>query len=208
MATQHEAGLVICVTGPESTGKTTLANALAVALGAPLVAEVARSWLMARLVREPGAHSPAAVPARPDSSPLYGPEDLLAIARAQLAAERAAVSSGVPLVVADTDLTVIQVWWQEKYGELDPWLAGALAARSARRYLLALPDLPWEPDPLRESPLDRERLLGRYRELLGAGAFPHAEVGGTGHERFERALAIVRRWLAEAPDPKPRSTDW
>jgi hypothetical protein len=75
-------------------------------------------------------------------------------------------------VIADTDLTVIQVWWEEKYGELDPWIAAQLERRSRRRYLLTLPDIPWEPDPMRESPHDRERLLVRYREILIGSGFP------------------------------------
>jgi nicotinamide riboside kinase len=172
-------GLVLCVTGAECTGKTTLAESLAAAFSAPLVPEVARSYLAGR-----------------DG---YGPDDVLAIARLQLEAEREALAGGAPVVVADTDLTVIQVWWEEKYGALDPWLAEALAARSERRYLLTRPDLPWQPDPLRESPHDRERLHVRYREILEGGPFPVYEVTGSGEARFTGALYQVGRWMAREP---------
>ena len=166
--------LVISVTGAECTGKTTLATDLAEALGVPLVAEVARQYLSGRSG--------------------YERDDVLCIARRQQAAEQAAVSAA-PLVVADTDLTVIQVWWEEKYGPLDPWLADALAARSERRYLLPAPDLPWKLDPLRESPHDRPRLHARYRELLEQGPFPFAEVTGKGSRRFRQARERVEAWL-------------
>ncbi len=167
--------LVICVTGAESTGKSTLAGALAQALGSPLVPEVARDYLAGREG--------------------YDRDDVLAIARAQHAAEQQALEAGDRLVVADTDLTVIQVWWEEKYGELDPWLASALAARTPRRYLLTMPDLPWEFDPLRESPDDRERLHRRYLALLSEAGFPFAQVSGTGSARFDLAWSQLQVWL-------------
>jgi len=209
MATQHEAGLVVCVTGPESTGKTTLAEALGVTLDVPVVAEVAREWL----TRHTGLweRSPDRDSLRGDRDRLragrdreiapttkgnaYTRQDVLAIARAQLEAEQAALATGAPVVVADTDLTVIQVWWEERYGALDPWLARELERRSRRCYLLMLPDIPWQPDPLRESPLDRERLFRRYREILSASAFPFVEVSGSGATRHERAVAHVLTWL-------------
>lgn len=177
MAEEFEPGLVVCVTGPESTGKTAIAQQLAGALAVPLVPEVAREYLAER--------------------PKYDQEDLLAIARAQLAAEQDALAEGTGLIVCDTDLQVIQIWWEERYGDVDPWLVGALAERSERRYLLAAPDLPWEPDPLRESPHDRERLFQRYRQAVQESAFPYVELRGEGRGRFERALAAVQRWLGE-----------
>ena len=177
MAEEFEPGLVVCLTGPESTGKTAIAEQLASALAVPLVPEVAREYLAER--------------------PEYDPADLLAVARAQLAAEQDALAEGTGLIVCDTDLQVIQIWWEERYGDLDPWLAQALSDRSARRYLLAAPDLPWEPDPLRESPQDRERLFRRYKQTLSESAFPYAELHGEGRVRFERALAAVQRWLGE-----------
>jgi len=64
---KHEPGLVICLTGPESTGKTTLAAALAAEFDLPLVEEAARGYLRGRTA--------------------YDREDLLAIAELQLAAE-------------------------------------------------------------------------------------------------------------------------
>lgn len=176
---------VICVTGAESTGKSTLAAHLAASLDAPLVPEVARGYLERRSDPRPGASATHG----------YGPEDVEAIARAQLEAEIAALATA-PLVVADTDLTVIQVWWEEKFGPAPAWLQRALAARSPRCYLLPRPDIPWEYDPLRESPLDRQRLHQRYLSLLDASAFDYVEVYGRGPDRQARAERWVRQRLA------------
>ena len=180
MEASNESGLVICVTGPESTGKTTLAEALAERLRAPLVPEIARYYLEGRVA--------------------YDRDDVLAIAEAQMTAEAAALASGVALVVADTDLTVIQVWWEEKYGALDVRIRTSLAARSPRRYLLTRPDIPWVPDPQRESPGDRHRLYVRYRELLTQSPFPFAEIGGTGEARLAAAEKQVLSWLETDDD--------
>lgn len=169
---------LLCLTGAECTGKSTLALDLAAAYGAPCVAEFARQYLA-------GATS-------------YGADDLRAIAEGQLAAERRALAAGAPVVVADTDVTVIAVWWQEKYGPRPDWLQRALAERSPRRYLLPRPDLPWVFDPLRESPNDRPRLHQRYRELLAAGPFEYAEIGGLGEGRMQAARRQVDVWLADA----------
>ncbi len=177
MEAEHESGLIICLTGPESTGKTTLAAALAAEFDLPLIPETARDYLRGRAA--------------------YEREDLLAIADAQLAAEATVLASGAPVVLADTDLVVIQVWWEEKYGGLDIRISQALQARSARRYLLMQPDIPWAPDPQRESPFDRQRLYHRYQELLAASEFPFAEISGHGEARLAAARLHVLRWLRE-----------
>ncbi len=168
--------LIVCLTGAESTGKTTLATALADRYDAPLVPEAARRHLK--------PHLP------------YGPEDVLAIARAQQRLERKALCGSPHLVVCDTDLLVIQIWWQVKFGALPEELAAALAVRSARAYLLTRPDIPWTPDPLRESGGNRSDLHRRYQSALVAGPHPYAELGGDPNDRLTSASRHVDRWLA------------
>jgi len=163
---------ILCLTGPESTGKSTLAARLAETLGGVLVTEVARRYLAGRED--------------------YDAADLRAIARAQIESEEAALLSDAPLIVCDTDLTVIQVWWEEKFGALPQELNVALGDRYERGYLLLKPDLPWIEDPLRENPHDRERLYARYEQLLAAGPFPYAVVEGEGEARWSSLLAGVR----------------
>jgi nicotinamide riboside kinase len=41
-----------------------------------------------------------------------------------------------------------------------------LNAQQFDHYFLCAPDIPWEPDPLRENPLNREMLFGLYLEQL------------------------------------------
>jgi nicotinamide riboside kinase len=176
MAVDHDATgrsgrRTLCLTGPESTGKSTLARSLAARFGAPLVTEIAREYLSGRTS--------------------YAAEDVLAIARRQLERETAARARTGGLLILDTDLTVIQVWWEEKYGQLPDELVEALEQRTERAYLLLAPDLPWTEDPLREHPHDRDRLFERYRQILAGGDFPHAIVSGHHGDRLTRALSVI-----------------
>ena len=129
------------------------------------------------------------------ASEVYTAEDVLEIARLQAAAELAALASGAPLVVCDTDLLVIRVWWEEKFGDLPEVLIDMLAGRAERAYLLVRPDLPWVADPLRENPGDRQRLFDVYERLLSAGEMPHRVVSGVGEERLRAAIAASLQML-------------
>ena len=186
MAEAFEPGLVVCLTGPESTGKSTLAADLSEALAVPLVPELAREYLQEVLS---------------SSRKAYSSDDLLTIAKAQLAAEQNALAEGTGLVVCDTDLQVIQIWWEERFGNVHPWLRDALSQRTPRCYLLMAPDLPWQPDPLRESPDDRRRLFNCYLKTLRAEDHPFAEVFGSGSARFKRAMSCIQDWLSQPYDP-------
>jgi nicotinamide riboside kinase len=163
----------LVVVGVESTGKTTLAKALARTLGWARVEEQARAWLAARGNR-------------------YEEADLVAIARCQWEAE-AATRARAGDLVADTDLTVIRVWSEVRYGRCDDRILERLAERPPAHYLLPCPDLPWAPDPQRESPdpAEREALHERYRQLLEELGHPWAEVAGQDEARLASALDAV-----------------
>lgn len=172
--------LAICLTGGESTGKTSLALALAEARQAPLVPEAARAWLAGH--------------------PRCSRNDLLAIAQEQLRLERAALARRSAMIVCDTDLLVIRIWWEVKFGAGHPWLEKQLASRTRRCYLLTAPDIPWQPDPLRETggdPEQRAALHRRYRQALEADEHPFIELTGDAETRLNLARKQVARWLGD-----------
>lgn len=164
---------IISIVGPESSGKTTLAQALANRFHAPWVEEYARAYLSGR--------------------PTYDETDLDTIARGQLALEESALKDAPPVLVLDTDMLVIQVWWREKYGGAPDRVEATIRAQRDRAYLLVRPDLPWEPDPLRESQHDRERLFEVYRDALADRGAAFGIVGGAGHTRLRSALESLER---------------
>lgn len=173
----------ICITGPESSGKTTLAAELAVRFRSFWLEETARSFLE-QLDRP------------------YREKDLLAIARAQRTLEARAESQPegflkgpqLPDVYfADTGLEVIKIWSEVRFGRAHPWITETLRRYPADFYLVCYPDLPWSFDPLREhpSPAERLALFELYtRELNGLG-IPWQRVDGAGEPRILAAQRLV-----------------
>jgi len=170
-------GLTVAIVGAECAGKTTLAQSLAAHYRAPWVPEFARAYL---------------------TGPTYTSDDVREIARGQHAAETAA-AAGAPLLFADTDLVVIKVWWDVRFGGNDRWvdaaLADALSARRRRAYVLSIPDIPWVADVLRENPDDRPALHERYLRLLQSLGVDYVEVGGSREERSASAIRAVDAWI-------------
>lgn len=164
---------ITILTGPESCGKSTFARVLANHWQARLVPEAARQYLTQK--------------------PSYGKPDLLAIARQQQQLEQAALSQSPSRLICDTDLLVIMIWSEVKYGECDPWIIDAFesnqkAASTRRLYCLCDYHLPWEPDPLRENPDNRDELFSLYKDKLERYQLDYIVVKGTSQERLTQAL--------------------
>lgn len=172
---------LLVTTGAESSGKTTLARQLSGALAAPLVTEASRDYLTALYARHPGYR--------------YDESDLLHIARLQRAREQQAMRGDLSWLVCDTDLLVIVIWSEVVFGRCAPALRKLFddtIAQTPRHYLLCdWNGIPWEPDPLRENPHDRDRLFARYRDKLDALGLDYRIVSGTQEERLQQALAAV-----------------
>lgn len=182
---------IACAVGAESTGKTSLCEALAEHFKVPWLAEYAREYLDDRQ-RTAGCQAGA-----------YQQDDVAAIAREHLRREAELLAGAKGGVVLDTDLAVIVIWWREKYGAVPAWIEYAFAAQAPRLYLLCRPDLPWQPDPLRESPQDLPRLHEQYRRLLTERRLPFVEIEGAGVARTEAAIAAAQRCLGpNAPSPR------
>lgn len=175
-----KATLIIAVVGPESTGKTALAYELGKRLNAPVVPEYAREYLTVR-----GGN--------------YTKEDLDRIAKGQFDAEQQQLKEEHPVVICDTDLSVIKIWSDAKYGNTSDGITAMIALQPQRFLLLMQPDLPWEPDPLRENPNDRDELFDRYVAFLDGIGASYAIVSGEGEKRLKNAMDAIDRLTPITP---------
>lgn len=168
----------VCVFGPESTGKSTLAKRLAEHFGTAFVHEYARPLLDPK-----GGRCDA--------------EDLPRIARGQAAAEDAMLRHCNRVLITDTDCLTTAVWSDILFGRVDPAVTALAAARSPDLYLLCDVDVPWVDDEQRyfPDPVERRAIFERFRDALDASGRPYVLIRGDWDERFEAAVAAVSRLI-------------
>jgi len=169
----------IAITGPECSGKTSLAEALAVHYGTLWVPEYAREYLAAL--------------GRP-----YRFEDIGAIARGQLQREARAAPRAKRFLFCDTEPIVAKIWSEVTFQRCDPWILAALERRPHALYLLTDIDLPWEDDPLREHPTRRKTLFRRYQRELIARRLPFEVISGSRGARLRRAVRALETRFASS----------
>ena len=184
--------LKIILTGPESSGKTTLARQLAKHFKTPLVEEYVRTFFEKK------------------QTPQYKQEDLLEIAHGQLDLEQQTyevfknlIGLSPQLLICDTDLLTIKIWSNEVYGNCSKKLTQLidnqlvnLPSNVTEHYFLCSPEgIEWEDDPLRENPHDRARLFNIYKNELKFYEKKYAILRGNENERFDKAVTKINRLL-------------
>ncbi|MEJ8800911.1 ATP-binding protein [Pontibacter sp. H249] len=160
--------LKVSITGPESTGKSTLSEQLAGHYNTVWVPEYARSYIGGL-----------------DRS--YTLDDIEAIARGQWELEQQAMQQANAILFADTDMLVLKIWSEHAFGRCPEWIAEKLMQQDYNLCLLMGVDLPWEPDPQREHPHMRKYFYDWYKRELQALQVPFVEVTGQQQERFNLA---------------------
>lgn len=164
----------IAITGPESTGKSELATALAKHYHTVWVPEYARAYL--NELRRP-----------------YEYEDLLKIAKGQVRGEEAQMKNAQGFLFADTELLVLKIWCSVKYGKCHRWIEDGLKKQDYDLYLLTDIDLPWQPDPLREHPDKRKELFDLYLDELKKRNLKFEIVNGFGAQRLANAVKCIEK---------------
>lgn len=170
----------IAIFGPESTGKTRLAETLAAHFRVSLVAEYAREFW--------------------DRHGVITPEDIPGIAREQWRREDELAATAGDLLICDTDALTTVLWSDLLYGTCpDDIRRGAdERAKNYALYLLLDIDVPFAPDPQRcfPDPADREKCLRIWRGALDRRQLPYQLIRGSWPEREAAALAAVRAMAA------------
>jgi HTH-type transcriptional repressor of NAD biosynthesis genes len=175
--------LRVVLAGAESTGKTTLAQDLAAALGAPWVPEHGRDYTYAKLAREGGRMEDL----------VWTTADFVAIAREQNALEARASARGGPLLVCDTDTLATSIWHERYLGARAPEVE-ALELDGPSLYLLTHPDdVPFAADEIRDGEHLRVWMTQRFVERLDERGLAWCFVRGAREERLRVAAILARR---------------
>lgn len=163
----------IVITGPESTGKTTLAKQLAELYNGRYIPEFAREYV-------------EKLPHR------YTFADVEAIANTQIDQYLSTKSGSEQIFFFDTWLIITKVWFNWVFGRTPEWLEDKILESPIDLFLLCRPDLPWEADAVRENGGEnRLKLYDQYRNELNHYGFKYVEIGGSGEVRLQSAIDAI-----------------
>lgn len=164
--------MIIVVTGPESCGKTTLAEKLSQIIKIPWLPEISREYISTL--------------GRP-----YEYSDIEKLVNLQIEAEENLCRNHQNFIL-DTDLLTLVIWAIDKFQRIPEKAERLLTYTKNRTYLLCSPDIPWEYDPLRENPNDRHRLFKWYEKELKFLSLPYQIISGDKDERTSKSLDFIK----------------
>ncbi|MGI4717499.1 MAG: AAA family ATPase [Janthinobacterium lividum] len=163
----------VAILGAESSGKSTLAEALAARYGTVWVPEYLREFVDTR----------GRVPFESDQYP---------IARTQLEREDAAAARAMRFLFCDTTPLMTALYSRQYWGRVDPQLARLDSRHAYALTLVTAPDSPWEPDGLqRESEAVRQQVHRMLLETLAARAIPYVLLEGALAQRIRQVEALL-----------------
>jgi len=169
--------LRIAITGPESTGKSWIAEQLAIHYNTLFVDEYARTYI--NMLNRP-----------------YTEDDILNIAQNQLINEDKMAKIANQLLFCDTELTVCKIWSEVKYNRCHPWITQMVNEHIYPLYLLMDIDMEWQEDPQREHPQMREKLFELYKDSLESRGVNFKIISGQGKNRLRFAIESIAEFLS------------
>lgn len=171
----------VCVVGAESTGTTTLAQALAARYDTVWIPEYGREYAEAKQTRGDDRWEEA---------------EFLQIAAEQSRREDRAARAANRVLICDTDAFATTVWARRYLGRPAPAVESLAAGRRPDLYLLTGDDIPFVQDGTRDGEHLRHWMHGVFAAELAARGQPHALVSGPHEARLARATALIDALLA------------
>ena len=206
--------LRVIIVGAESTGKTTLAKALAAHYQQKGLPWVKTCWV-AEYGREHTCHKLAVAQgvalakgeAVPDLSELqWITAEFMHIAETQMHWEDKAAQAGSPLLIADTDTFATGIW-HERYMGSRCVPVEALSRQFSPHRLYILTDVaavPFEQDGIRDGEHIRDWMQQRFVERLQEQGFPWVQVSGDAEQCLLSAVASIEKHLQTAWSFSPK----
>ena len=170
----------VAITGPESTGKSTLAERLAKHFNVAYIPEYSRTYLE-------------------NFEGKYTENDVVEIAKAQHNLIIEEEKKNPEILIADTEIIVCKIWIEYVFKHPNEMTEDLLRRQNFDLYLLCDIDLPWVYDPLRENPNieERKELFEIYKNTLTKMNVPFGVVRGSDEERVNNALEIIKQYCHE-----------
>lgn len=173
----------VVVLGAESTGSTTLAQALAVHYGTRWTPEYGRTWSE---VRPGGLQAP------------WHTSEFDLIAAEHMRQEREAMRTApIPLVISDTDALATSVWHERYVGHPSLTMTQLATEWRPSMYLLTGDEIPFVQDGMRDGEHLRHAMQQQFRDVLGAQEVPWTEVHGSADERLRDSIALVDELMSD-----------
>ncbi|MBZ9729606.1 ATP-binding protein [Salegentibacter sp. JZCK2] len=181
LAQRPSSVIKVVLFGPESTGKTTLAEMLAKHYNTLWVEEFMRDYLQEKWDKE---------------QKVCEPKDMVPIAEGQIKRENELTQKANKLLISDTDLLELKVYSEAYYESFcDPQLLKHALNNFYDLYFLTYIDVPWTPDDLRDKPEDRIGMFKRFKATLKSSKKPYVILKGDLDERFKTAVRKIDELL-------------
>ena len=166
----------IIITGPESTGKTTIAEFLSKEFNTIYIPEYARKYIQQKNNK-------------------YDYNDVLNITKHQIKELTKNYNKANKFIFFDTGLIITKIWFNEVFNKVPKLLENALKSIKPDYYLLCYPDIEWIPDNIRVNNGEkRKELFIKYRQELELYNFKYQIIRGIGKER----LLSAKRFISSA----------
>ena len=186
--------LRIVLYGPESSGKTTLAKALAKQFQTTWVPEFARNFLQEKWDQK---------------KEVCSLEDLIIIAKGQINQENNLIKDANEFLFCDTNVLITKAWSETHFnGYCAPEIQYWVDTFKYDHYFLTDIDVPWQADDLRDRPNSRKQMLDYFENILKNKKASYTLLKGNLNLRLEKAKVIletlkkndIRRRLQKTPN--------
>jgi NadR type nicotinamide-nucleotide adenylyltransferase len=167
----------VVLTGPESTGKSTIAKKLAQHFKTVWVKEFLREFAEEKYSK---------------NQPLVYTDNLL-IAEGQIKLEQEAIKDAKKYIFCDTDILQTVIYSHEYYNKVQQKLEKKLQSSNTDLYILLNLDVSWEEDHLRDKPNDRSRMFKIFEDTLIKFNKKYIILEGKGDIRLQNAINIVEK---------------
>ncbi len=174
----------VCIVGAESSGTTTMAQALAAHYQTMWVEEYGREYSIKKMQT---------------GQPQWESAEFVHIAAEQSQREDWAARTANRLLICDTDAFATSIWHQRYLGRREASVEAIAASRHYDLYLLTDVDIPFVQDGFRDGEHIRYLMHGVFLVELQAQNKPFALLSGSHPARLEKAISLIEPLIGVVP---------